>query len=126
MQDEYVRTVTALDRNHDGDSLWLTVSLGFRASITESFRLLGIDSPELKAPTLEAARASRDYLNGRLRGALAEGREVTIKSYKPFGAYTKDKYGRWLAVIFVDGIDVNQEMVQKGYAVPYFGGQRGG
>ncbi len=126
MQDEYIRQVASVLRNYDGDSIWLTVSVGFRASVTESFRLLGIDAPELQAPTLEAARASRDYLNGRVRGALAEGREVFIKSYKPFGAYTKDKYGRWLAVIFVDGVDVNQEMVQKGYAVPYLGGTRGG
>ncbi len=125
MQDEYVRRVASVLRNYDGDSLWLSIDTGFRASITESFRLLGIDAPELEAPTLEAARASRDYLNGRVRGALADGREVTIKSYKPFGSYTKDKYGRWLCTIFIDSVDVNQEMVQKGYAVPYFGGQRG-
>lgn len=119
--DEYIRKVKSFVRNHDGDSLWLEVDTGFRAAITESFRLYKIDAPEKRGDTYEAGIASRDYLNSRVSTALAEKRPVFIKSYKPYGAYTRDKFGRWLCEIFVDGVNVNQEMIEMGLAVPYDG-----
>lgn len=119
--DEFIRKVKGLVKNHDGDSLWLEVDTGFRASITESFRLYKIDAPELRGETYVIAAESRDYLNHRVKTALSEKRGVFIKSYKPYGAYTRDKFGRWLCEVFVDGVNINQEMIEMGLAVAYDG-----
>lgn len=119
--DEFIRRVKALVKNHDGDSLWLEVDTGFRAAITESFRLYKIDAPEKQGETYEAGVISRDYLNNRVSTAIKENKGVFIKSYKPYGAYTRDKYGRWLCEIFIDGKNINQEMIELGLAVPYDG-----
>lgn len=81
-------------------------------SSTQNFRLYGINAPELKAPTLEAGRAATAKLTELLGlGALR------ITTFKP------DKYGRWLAKIYVSApqgeLCVNDEMMSSGHAVPY-------
>lgn len=39
--------------------------------------------------------------------------------YILIGRKGKDKYGRWLGVVYISGASVNVEMVEKGYAVKY-------
>ena len=93
---------------HDGDTVWLEVDLGFGLKFVESFRLLGINAPELRTPTGPAAR---DYLR-----ALIDGQPLTVKTAKD----KKEKYGRYLATIFLpDGTNVNEKMVEAGHAVRY-------
>ena len=62
-------------------------------------RLSGIDTPEINSPdscNRALARQARDYLTQRL-------------------------YFRLDAIVYVDGINLNQEMVAKGYAKTYTG-----
>ncbi len=47
-----------------------------------------------------------------------EGECVTITTHKT------DKYGRYLAEIFVRGNSFNKSLVDLGFAVPYDGGKR--
>lgn len=71
------------------------------------FRFMGIDAPEKnKAATKEAGLASMEYLKQRI-----EGKKVKVK------VLDKDKYGRWLAYVFFEGVNINDELVEKGYAI---------
>lgn len=31
----------------------------------------------------------------------------------------KDSFGRWIGVVYVDGVNINTEMMEKGHAVKY-------
>ena len=35
------------------------------------------------------------------------------------GKIGKGKYGRWIGIIYIDGIDINAEMMEKGHAEEY-------
>ena len=96
----------------DGDTVWLTIDLGFRMSATTDFRLYGINTPERGQPGYAEATAQAKAL-------APVGSEVLVTTYK-----APDKYGRWLAEIFANGIDVNQTLITEGLAVPYFGGTK--
>ena len=47
--------------------------------------------------------------------AMILDKEVTINSYKD----KQEKYGRYLANIIIDGVDLNQWLVQNGHAKEY-------
>lgn len=97
---------------HDGD----TISCG-----TERIRLLGIDAPELTgSPRCEDERAARSWCDDELarrsrealRGFLSSGRVAVARE-------GKDKYGRTLAVVRVDGRDAGDYLTQLGLAKRY-------
>ncbi len=74
----------------------------------ETIRLLGINTPERK-----------DYLYNEANEFLnASVFNKTV--YLDFGKRETDKYGRTLAYIFLDGKNINLELVEEGYANPYF------
>lgn len=97
----------------DGDTVDLSVDLGFHVGIAIRTRLLGIDAPETSTAEGKVAR-------DRLRAELPVGQAVTIHTEKDPG----DKYGRWLAQISGPSGDVAQWMIGQGLAVAYFGGAR--
>ena len=76
----------------------------------ERIRLNCIDAPELRSTRYKLkepikARASRDFLRD-----LILGKEVVIKRK------TTDRYGRTVAELEVDGVNVNELMVHEGFA----------
>lgn len=81
---------------HDGDTITV------RTTETVKIRLDGIDAPELKQAH---GQASKQALSGLVFGKTVE---VVPKN--------KDRYGRTVAQIKADGIDVNNEMVKSGAA----------
>lgn len=89
----YQATVVAV---HDGDTITV------RSDITTKIRLFGIDAPELKQPH---GQASKQALSG-----LVFGKTVTVTPAN------KDRYGRTVAQVKADGIDVNNRMVEMGAA----------
>ena len=94
---------TIIIRNcYDGDTC---------TSLTgEKIRLACIDTPELKGNRAKPipAKAARDYLNG-----LVAGEEVAIRRI------TKDRYGRTVAEISKDDVNIQQRLVEKGFARIY-------
>ena len=77
-------------------------------------RLSGIDTPEINSSdscNRVLARQARDYLTQRLKGAC----KIELQKL------SRDKYFRLDAIVYVDGINLNQEMVTKGYAKIYTG-----
>jgi len=102
---EYAATML---RIIDGDTVDLNVSLGFRIFNKDRFRLIGIDTPERGQPGWAEASVA-------LAGRLPAGTAIIINTERPY----KDKYGRWLARIFLEGEDINLWMIAQGHAVEY-------
>ncbi len=105
MVHEYAATITHIV---DGDTVDLSCDLGFRIYSRDRFRLFGIDTPERgQAGWAEATAA--------LKNMLPIGASVIIRTAKPY----RDKYGRWLATIYADGVDINAKMLSDGFAKEY-------
>lgn len=107
----------------DGDTIRLRVDVGFNMTFQDNFRLFGIDTPELRAKDPdEKKRAQLAKL--RLAELCPIGSFVRVRTHKA------DKYGRWLAEIYVNGEDpgfflsVNEKLVDEGHAKAYHGGKR--
>jgi len=88
---------------YDGDTC--TSSTG------EKIRLACIDTPELRGKRAEPvpAKEARDYLR-----ELVVGRKVTIRRI------TTDRYRRTVAELFIDGSNVQQQLVASGHASIYW------
>ena len=77
---------------YDGDTITANVDLGFHQwSMGVKLRLLGVDAPELRRPTIYEGRASRDYL----RELLAKADNKVIIQTERTGFYK-----RWLADVW--------------------------
>lgn len=94
----------------DGDSCTAKLDLGMHVSMEIKIRLYGINAPEIRGADKLAGIQSRDHLR-----SMILMRDVIIKTYKD----KTEKYGRWLADIFVDDVNINQKMVQDGHAIVY-------
>ena len=88
---------------YDGDTC--TSSTG------EKIRLACIDTPELRGKRADPvpAKEARDYLR-----ELVVGRKVTIRRI------TTDRYRRTVAELFIDGSNVQQQLVASGHASIYW------
>lgn len=95
---------------YDGDTVTAVVDLGFYHFQQMKFRLYGINTPEIRGEEREKGLVVRDIMR-----AMILDKEVTINSYKD----KQEKYGRYLANIIIDGIDVNQWLVLNGHAEEY-------
>ena len=105
-----------LDRVVDGDTVDAHIDLGFDITIHKRIRLAGIDTPESRTRDLEEkARglASKDRLI-----ELLDGSEFVLES-KEVG-----KYGRVLGTLYIDGTNINDTLVDEGFAVEYWGGKK--
>ena len=98
----------------DGDTVDVDIDLGFYTWIKKQrIRLVGIDAPELRGDEKTAGKAAKAYLT-----KLIDGKEIIIRTIKGRdGGDSRGKYGRWLGVLYIDGLDVNQHMVEAGHAV---------
>jgi len=93
----------------DGDTIKVS---GDDSKIT--IRLVGIDAPETSKKKNEPGQPFSQKSTKHLAD-LVLNKSVDVKS---FGT---DPYGRTLGVVFVNGIDVNLEMVKAGLAEVYRG-----
>lgn len=97
---------------YDGDSCKAIVDLGMRISVEINIRLAGINAPEVRGANRMKGLQARDYLRG-----LILMKSVIIKTYKD----KTEKYGRWLADVYLDQVNINELMVKQGYAIEYDG-----
>ena len=98
---------------YDGDTVTALIDLGFKVTFTIKLRLLGIDTPELRGEEREEGLKVRDYVR-----ELILNKDVIVKSHRD----KQGKYGRYLAEIFIDGLDgvsLNQTLINKGMAKEY-------
>jgi micrococcal nuclease len=99
----------------DGDTLAVSSLNG--VGTKEKIRLLAIDTPERGQPWYTEASAALAELVG--------DRPITLEYERP-DRIERDKYGRVLAYLMVDGQNVNVEMVRRGWSayVTKYGGSR--
>ncbi len=83
-------------------------------------RYFGVDTPESGGSTgtqyQEFGDTAKNYTNDKLKNAT----EIHIQSVK--GSYNFDTYGRILALVYVDGVLLNNMIIQMGYSETAFGG----
>lgn len=81
-------------------------------ALNERIRIVGIDTPEIKGKCLqekELAKEAKRYLNNELK--QADSIIIDIDNNNKL-----DSLGRYLAVLYVDDININNVMLARGYA----------
>ena len=119
----------------DGDTLVVDIDLGLSIWVRgEKIRLYGVDTPEVYG----VKRDSEEYKLGKkasdfVKSLITKGQTCIIETMKD----AKGKYGRYLAVVYIripedvlEGEDelraiadfycLNDLLIAKGYAEPYF------
>jgi len=118
----YTYRVKSINRIIDGDTIDVTIDLGFSINIDQRIRVAGIDSPEKR--TRNAAEKAlgldaTDWMTKHLENAS----DLIIKTAVEGSL---GKYGRVLGWLFVGTSDVslNEKMVAEGFAWRYDGGTK--
>jgi len=111
---EYFCKVT---RVVDGDTIDVSVDLGFNIWHQARIRMAGIDSPESRTRR-KAEKVLGLAAKARLK-ELLKGQKVSIQCTKE-----KGKFGRILADVVVNNKSINQQLVEEGHARKYIGGKK--
>ena len=116
----YTYFVKSVDRVVDGDTIDISIDLGFDLTKKERVRLAGIDTPEKR--TKDQKEKEMGYQATEfLEMHLMEAKKLTVKTEK------EGKFGRmlgWLYKSETDTTSINQIMIDKGYAWAYDGGTK--
>ena len=118
--------VTEINRVLDGDTIDVTIDLGFDLYKKERVRIAGIDTPEKRTRDLEEKALGIDatnYLKKKLEETIAGDEELTIRTELKGGM---GKYGRLLGWLYIgeDTLSINEVMITEGYAWEYDGGTK--
>ena len=118
--------VTEIDRVVDGDTIDVTIDLGFDLYKNERVRVAGVDTPEKRTRDLEEKALGLDatqWLKDKLEGAIDGDDELTIRTELKGGV---GKYGRLLGWLYIgdDDVSLNEQMITEGYAWDYDGGTK--
>ena len=118
--------VVEINRVLDGDTIDVTIDLGFDLFKKERVRVAGVDTPEKRTRDLEEKALGIDatnWLKEKLEGALAGDDDLVIRTELVGGV---GKYGRLLGWLYLgDGsLSLNEQMIDEGYAWEYDGGTK--
>ena len=118
--------VTEINRVVDGDTIDVTIDLGFDLYKKERVRVAVVDTPEKRTRDLEEKALGIDatnWIKEKLEGALNGDDELTIRTELKGGV---GKYGRLLGWLYVgdEEISLNEMMITEGYAWAYDGGTK--
>ena len=118
--------VIEINRVVDGDTIDVTIDLGFDLFKKERVRVAGVDTPEKRTRNLEEKELGIDatnWLKEKLEGAVAGDDDLIIRTELDGGV---GKYGRLLGWLYVgaDELSLNEQMITEGYAHAYDGGTK--
>ena len=91
--------VTKIDRVLDGDTIDVTIDLGFELYKKERVRIAGVDTPEKRTRNLEEKALgldATDWLKDKLEGAISGDDDLVIRTELVGGV---GKYGRLLGCL---------------------------
>lgn len=94
----------------DGDTLDIMVDLGFNIHVKKRLRMAHLNAPERGT---QAGTDATAFLVDR----LPVGSAIVVRTVKN----GVDKWGRYLAEVYIDNTSVNDELLSKSLAVPYEG-----
>ena len=119
--------VTKIDKVLDGDTIDVTIDLGFDLYKKERVRIAGVDTPEKRTRDLEEKALGIDatnWMKEKLEATIAgDGDELTIRTELQGGV---GKYGRLLGWCYINEEEksLNEQMIEEGYAHAYDGGTK--
>ena len=118
--------VTKIDRVLDGDTIDVTIDLGFELYKKERVRIAGVDTPEKRTRNLEEKALgldATDWLKDKLEGAISGDDDLVIRTELVGGT---GKYGRLLGWCYIGDstVSLNEQMIEEGYAHAYDGGTK--
>ena len=91
----------------DGDTIYGNADLGFNIKMYVKLRLARVNTPEIRGEEKEQGLISKAEVK-RLCDEL--GDKVVINTTK------KGKYGRWIAEVLIDGVNLSDHLVEAGLA----------
>ena len=118
--------VISIDKVVDGDTIDVTIDLGFDLYKKERVRVAGVDTPEKRTRNLEEKALGLDataWIKNKLEGAVDGDDDLIIRTELDGGV---GKYGRLLGWLYIGDSDVslNEQMITEGYAWAYDGGTK--
>ena len=118
--------VTEINRVVDGDTIDVTIDLGFDLYKKERVRVAGVDTPEKRTKNLEEKALGLDatgWLKAKLEETIKGDEELLIRTELKGGV---GKYGRLLGWLYVGDstLSLNEQMITEGYAWAYDGGTK--
>ena len=110
----------------DGDTIDVTIDLGFDLYKRERVRVAGVDTPEKRTRDLEEKALGIDatnWLKEKLEGAISGDDELAVRTELVGGM---GKYGRLLGWLYIGDaeLSLNEQMIAEGYAWEYDGGTK--
>ena len=118
--------VTEINKVLDGDTIDVTIDLGFDLYKKERVRIAGVDTPEKRTRNLEEKALGLDateWLKDKLEGAINGDDDLVIRTELDGGV---GKYGRLLGWCYIGDatVSLNEQMIDQGYAWAYDGGTK--
>ena len=115
-----------IDKVLDGDTIDVTIDLGFDLYKKERVRIAGVDTPEKRTRNLEEKALGIDatnWLKKELEDVLAGDDELIVRTELHGGV---GKYGRLLGWLYEgdETVSLNEQMITQGYAHAYDGGTK--
>ena len=118
--------VIKINRVVDGDTIDVTIDLGFDLHKKERVRVAGVDTPEKRTKNLEEKALGLDataWLKVKLEETIKGDEELIVRTELKGGV---GKYGRLLGWLYVgdSNISLNEQMITEGYAHAHDGGTK--
>ena len=118
--------VVEINRVVDGDTIDVTIDLGFDLFKKERVRVAGVDTPEKRTRDLEEKELGIDatnWIKAKLDGAISGDDDLIIRTELVGGM---GKYGRLLGWLYIGDaqVSLNELMIEEGYAWAYDGGTK--
>ena len=101
----------------DGDTIDVNIDLGFNIWHKGRIRMAGIDTPESRTRNKEE-KVLGLAAKSRLKELLKK-KKLSINCTKE-----KGKFGRILADVLANDININKQLMDEGHARPYQGGKK--
>ena len=118
--------MTEINRVVDGDTIDVTIDLGFDLFKKERVRVAGVDTPEKRTRNLEEKALGIDatnWLKKQLEDTINGDDELIIRTELKGRV---GKYGRLLGWLYIgdEEVSINEQMIAEGYAWSYDGGTK--